>query len=242
MRATRIFILIEEKHRIRERSPSTAVSPNENEDSTEIFYMTLRTLHRTSAILITAFAIVHLANHLASLSSVASHITFMEVARGIYRQPAIEVLLLFCVAIQVVSGLRLVVSAWTQRRGRIAWLQAIAGAYLGFFLLAHVSAILFGRTVFNLDTNFYFAAAGFHVHPYQFFFAPYYFFAVLALFTHLGCALYWQAKSNVARKLAITLPILLGSVIALLIVLSLAGSLKPVEVPEKYKAIYPGGK
>ena len=112
------------------------------------------------------------------------------------------------------------------------------GAYLAFFLLVHVGAILFGRTVPKLDTNFYFAAAGLHVTPNRFFFAPYYFLAVLALFTHLGCAAYWQfqARSRCARILAIALPMLGGGIVSLLIVLSLAGMLQPVEVPAEYMA------
>ena len=202
--------------------------------------MTLRTLHRTSAILIAAFATVHVANHLASLSSVALHIAFMEASRAIYRQRFIEVVLLSCVAFQVVSGLWFVIRGWKQRQGRIAWLQATSGAYLAFFMLVHVGAVLFGRVILNLDTNFYFAAAGFHVPPNQFFFAPYYFFAIVALFTHLGCAAYWQfrAQSRVVRTLIIALPMLVGGVVSLLIVLSLAGMLQPVEVPAKYKATY----
>ncbi len=99
---------------------------------------------------------------------------------------------------------------------------------------------MFGRTVLDLDTNFYFAAAGFHVPPNQFLFAPYYFFAVLALFTHLGCAAYWrlQAASRVAKGLAVGVPMLVGGVLSLLLVLSLAGMLQPVDVPAKYKATY----
>lgn len=202
--------------------------------------MTLRNLHRASAILIAAFASVHVANHLSSLSSVASHIAFMEAARAIYRQRFIEAVLLSCVAFQVVSGLRFVIRGWKLRQGRIAWLQASSGAYLAFFLLMHVGAVLFGRAVLNLDTNFYFAAAGLQASPTQFFFAPYYFFAVVSLFTHLGCAAYWQlqAQSRVARALAIALPMLVGVVVSSLIVLSLSGMLQPFEVPAKYKATY----
>jgi len=74
----------------------------------------------------------------------------------------------------------------------------------------------------------------------QFFFAPYYFLAVLALFTHLGCALYWQmqAKSRLARILAVALPSGVGFVISLLVVLSLAGVFYPIDVPAAYKATY----
>lgn len=110
----------------------------------------LRAAHRTSGILIAAFALAHIANHLVALSSIAAHIAF------------------------------------------------------------------------------------------QFFFAPYYFLAVLALFTHLGGAMYWRARSRTARTLTIALPVGAGATIALLIVLSLAGMLQPVDMPAKYMATYAG--
>lgn len=202
--------------------------------------MTLRTLHRASAVLIATFACLHIANHLASLWGVSSHIAFMQTARSIYRQATVEIILLFCVAFQIASGLWFVIRGWKRRNGLVPWLQAASGSYLVFFFLVHVGAVLYGRSVLDLDTNFYFAAAGFHVPPNQYFFAPYYFLAVLALFTHLGCAAYWQfpASSRTARGLAVALPVILGGVISLLIVLSLAGMLQPVEVPAKYKATY----
>lgn len=200
--------------------------------------MSLRTLHRTSAIVVALFACLHIANHLASLSSISTHIAFMQAARSVYRQPVIESILLFCVSCQVVSGISFVIRGWKQRRGLLPWLQAISGGYLAFFFVVHVGAVMFGRAVLDLDTNFYFAAAGFHVPPYQFFFAPYYFFAVLALFTHIGCAAYWrlQPSSRAARGIAVGVPMLVGGVISLLVVVSLAGLLQPVEVPAKYKA------
>ncbi len=183
--------------------------------------MTLRTLHRTSAVVIGVFACLHIANHLVALAGVSSHIAFMEVVRTVYRQRAVEILLLFCVSFQVISGLSLVVHGWKQRRGLVSWMQAIAGAYLAFFLCVHVGAILYGRAILNLDTNFYFAAAGFYVAPNQYFFAPYYFFAVLALFTHLGCAAYCRVReqSRITRTLSIVLPAGVGAVVSALIAL-----------------------
>jgi hypothetical protein len=164
----------------------------------------------------------------------------MDSARKIYRIELIEALLLSCVLFQIVSGIWFVLRGWKQRHGAVAWAQALSGAYLAFFLLVHVGAVLFGRSVLKLDTNFYFAAAGFHVPPYQYFFAPYYFLAVLALFTHIGCAIHWQLdeKSRVARRLAVLLPAICGGAVSLLIVLSLAGMLEPVDIPAKYKATY----
>ena len=202
--------------------------------------MPLRMLHRISALAIVAFASVHISNHLSGVAGVASHIAFMDAARSIYRHVLVESLLLGCVAFQAGSGLWLVVRGWSQRRGLVPWLQAGSGAYLACFLMVHVGAVLFGRAVLHLDTNFYFAAAGFHVPPYQLFFGPYYFTAVVALFTHLACAAYWQfpAASGRSRKLLIALPMLAGATVAVLIILSLAGMLQPVDIPDKYTATY----
>jgi hypothetical protein len=103
-----------------------------------------------------------------------------------------------------------------------------------------VAAVLFARAAFGLDTNFYFAAAGFHVAPFQFFFGPYYFLAVLALFTHLGCAAFWhmRGRSRMAGVLAVAVPCGIGALASLLIVLSLAGALFEVKIPAAYKATY----
>jgi hypothetical protein len=202
--------------------------------------MTLRKLHGLSALPIAAYALVHIANHLVGLGGIESHIAFMRAARLVYRFPVVEAVLLLAIAFQICSGLTLVVRGWRERRGFLPWLQAGSGAYLAFFFLAHVGAVIFGRTVLHLDTNFYYAAAGFYVPPFQFFFAPYYFLAVLALFTHSGCALYWQlhARSRAARVLAVAIPSGVGLVVSLLIVSSLAGVFYPVEVPAPYKATY----
>ena len=191
---------------------------------------------------IAVFALAHLAHHLGALSSIGAHIAFMETLHTVYRHGLVEAVLPSCVTIQVLSGAWLVLHRWKQRKGKMAWLQAGSGAYLALFLQVHVSAVLFGRSVLGLDTNFYFAAAGFYVPPYRYFFAPYYFLAVLALFTHLGCAAYWGlgAHPRATRMLALALAVAAGSVIALLIVLSLAGLLRPVDVPAKYKATYAG--
>jgi hypothetical protein len=197
--------------------------------------LTLRKLHGLSALPILVFLCVHITNHLAALNGIDSHLAFM-----VYRSPAVEILLILAVAFQIYSGITFVIRGWKQRQGFLPWLQAGSGAYLAFFFLNHVSAILYGRTVLHLDTNFYFAAAGFYVPPFQFFFAPYYFFGVLALFTHLGCALYWllETKSQTIRILAVSLSFTVGFALSLLIVLSLSSVFHPVQVPPEYKATY----
>jgi succinate dehydrogenase/fumarate reductase cytochrome b subunit len=198
--------------------------------------MRLRTLHGLSALLIAAYALVHLANHLVGLQGVQAHIAFMDAARKLYRNPLVEPVLLLAVAGQIVSGAILVIRGWRERRGLVSWLQAGSGAYLALFLLNHVTAVLYGRAVLHLDTNFYYAAAGLHVAPFQYFFAPYYFLAVLALFVHLACALSWQLPGR--ERLVLAPAALAGLGAALLIVLSLAGVLYPVDVPAQFKATF----
>jgi succinate dehydrogenase/fumarate reductase cytochrome b subunit len=202
--------------------------------------MKLRKLHALSAVIVAAYAVVHIANHLAALHSVEAHIAFMDAARKVYRSRLVEWILLCAVAFQIGSGLTAVVRDWRQRSGFIPWLQAGSGAYLAYFLLNHVGAVLFGRAALGLDTNFYYAAAGFYVPPFQFYFAPYYFLAVLALFTHIGCALYWrrQASSVLKPMPAFGLCVAAGAIVSIAIVLALAGVYYPVQVPDNYKATY----
>lgn len=202
--------------------------------------MALHRLHALSAAVIAVFVFVHMANHLAGLAGATDHIAFMETARSVYRIRLIEWALLCCVAFQIVSGLTLFVRGWKQRHGFISWLQAIAGAFIAFFLIVHVGSVLFGRVALDLDTNFYFAAAGLHVAPFHFFFVPYYFLAVVALFTHVACAAYWRSGSHtsLARIIIVAIPSAIGVIVSLLIVLSLGGALFPVEIPAEYKATY----
>ena len=202
--------------------------------------MPLRILHRSSAFLLFAFICVHVINHLVVVFGIQAHIDFMEIARIVYRTPIVEGLLLFCAAFQVASGLWLVTNSWRDLRGVVAWLQVLSGLYIAFFLLIHVTAVLVGRAILGLDTNFYFAAAGIHVPPNQWFFVPYYFLSLIALSAHIGCAIYWflQDSNQMTRKTAVILSILLGSIASAVIVLSLAGKLYRVDIPAKYIAPY----
>ncbi|QYG07112.1 hypothetical protein [Janthinobacterium sp. PAMC25594] len=202
--------------------------------------MSIRQFHRLSACLLAAYILLHLANHLVAVAGAHAHIAFMEATRPLYRNAVVEPVLLACVLFQCGSEIWMTLRRWKERSGFVAWLQAGSGIYLALFLLFHVGAVLFGRAALRLDTNFYYAAAGFVRMPYALFFAPYYFFAVYALFTHLGCAAYWQvkARSPMVRRLAMGVPAGVGLVVALLIDLALAGMLHPLDIPAKYLTIY----
>jgi succinate dehydrogenase/fumarate reductase cytochrome b subunit len=201
----------------------------------------VRTLHRYGAIGVTLFVLAHLANHLAALGGIEAHLQFMDGARLVYRQPLIELVLLLAVAVQAGSGLRLLAAGWKRRTGWIARLQALSGGYLVWFLLIHVSAVLFGRVVLDLDTNVHFAAAGLQAWPYSLFFVPYYFLAVLAVFTHLGCALARRAGPAPRRRLAaVAVPMCVGMLLAAVSLAAFMGKLHPYSVPQDYAATYAG--
>jgi hypothetical protein len=201
----------------------------------------MRQWHGISAILIGLFLVLHIGNHLAGLQGQEYHIAYMEWARGFYRNPLIEPLILMLLAWQMGSGLFMFIRNLKQLQGGVAWLQAASGCYLFFFLVVHVTAVLYGRAFLHLDTNFYFAAAGFSVSPWKYFFAPYYCAAVLSVFTHIGCALYWNFPFSLIRyrSAALAATTVLGSLAGCAIVLSLAGVFYSVEIPSAYLNVYP---
>jgi hypothetical protein len=75
--------------------------------------------------------------------------------------------------------------------------------------------------------------------PFSLFFVPYYFLAVLAVFTHLGCALARRAgPESGKRAAAVVVPMCAGAVLSGLVVAALMGKLYPYEVPQKYRMTY----
>lgn len=200
----------------------------------------LRKLHLLSAMVLGLFLLLHIANHIAGLWGIESHIAFMDRARTIYRQPLLEMILIGLVGFQALSGITMLLKGWRSRTGLLPWVQALSGAYLAFFLLVHVSAVLTGRLTLGLDTNFYFAAAGFHVAGWVWFFTPYYFLAVAALFTHIGCALFWNIDGGgtIRSKTALMVSVTLGLVLGTAITAALAGKIYPVAIPQRYLNTY----
>lgn len=203
--------------------------------------VTLRHIHRFSAIAVGTYALVHLANHLAALQGVARHIAFMHGVHQVTRLPAVEALLLAAVIVQVGSGLLLAWRGRSRQRPPFARLQAVSGLYLAFFLLVHVGSVMFGRAILGLDTNFYFAAAGLLVAPYQLFFVPYYGLAVAALMVHLACGMRRLVPAGAApawRDGVGYAGIAVGILLAALIVAAFSGVFHPIALPPAYQATF----
>jgi succinate dehydrogenase/fumarate reductase cytochrome b subunit len=201
-------------------------------------HMLLRRIHRSSAVIIMIFALLHISNHLFAISGVADHIAVMNSLRVIYRNPFVEILLLGAVVAQIVTGLRLFWTGRNQRSSFFDWVQAFSGLYLAFFLVIHVSAVLVERNVFRLDSNFYFAAAGLLRFPLFLFFVPYYFLSVAAIFTHLGCGLRRAMMARRAEGLGSRmayLMMLMGIIFAGLIVAIFSGLFYEIVLPTEYR-------
>lgn len=148
--------------------------------------MSLKRLHYFSGLTLALFVGMHLMNHLCSLAGPEAHMQNMAMLRVVYRNPIVETLLFAAVIVQVVSGLTLRRRLRGQTMGFYPRLQIWSGLYLAFFLVFHVSAVLVGRHVLHLDTNFYFGAAGLNSFPTLLFFFPYYTLACMAFFGHVA--------------------------------------------------------
>ena len=201
----------------------------------------LHRLHRISAVVIVAFVLLHLLNHLFALQGIPEHIEMMDKLRMVYRHIVAESLLLLCVLVQVGSGLYFAWIRRGQRRGFFEKAQVISGLYLAYFFLNHIGAVMYGRLVLGLDTNIYYGIAGFHTHPLQFYFVPYYFLAVVAVFVHIAAAFHWLTRSALgdrSRKwLAISI-IFVGVMISNILIDAFCGVFYDIEIPEEYSAIY----
>ncbi len=204
----------------------------------------LNVIHRSLAGLILVFVLIHIANHLTGIVSVDEHMKFMALARKFYRHAYVEPMLLMALAFQMTIGLYFVYRSWGVRRGFFQRAQALSGCYLVFFLVVHIGATLNARETLNLDTNFYFAAAGMHVGNLAYYFVPYYFLAVVAVFVHMASAIHWSlsGKYRVGTANAVGfLIILMGVVTALLIIASLSGLITEVRIPAEYQAMFGDG-
>jgi hypothetical protein len=191
----------------------------------------LRSLHQINACLLGIFIAAHLGNHLVLALGADAHIAVMSAFRTVYRAKFVEAAIIFQFVAQMGLGLALL-----RRRGRPrerwAWVQALSGAYLIFFLAQHIAAVFWVRSAFApLDTNIYWAAAVAQRPPLSLYFIPYYGFAILSVFAHLAAAIRFrspQSTSTLAPRLVIGAGALAAAVI-------LAGLKRPMDLPLPYQ-------
>jgi len=187
-------------------------------------------IHRTSALLLLAFGVAHVANHLAALQSLQAHVSVQTALRTVYRQPVVEALIVLAALLQVGTGASLISRVRLQRSTSLRNLQVLAGAFLGMFFLSHLTGVFIsGRLLQQADTTFAWATGG----PQGLLansrspqFMPYYLLAVLAFFLHAACAGRWSLASALSAKAALKVCygiMALGAVISLALLVPMAG-------------------
>ncbi len=194
-------------------------------------------LHFFSGIIISIFVGFHLFNHLYGLFGAAAHIELMNDFRVIYRNVIAETILLFAVAIQIISGIRLYFEKRKTPPNFFEKLQTRTGLYLAIFFIIHLSAILFGRHKLALDTNFYFGVAGLNTFPLNLFFVPYYGLAIISFFGHISAIHSTKMKIKVfginPRKQSYAI-LVIGMILSLITLFGLTNGFIGVEIPNKY--------
>jgi len=199
--------------------------------------MSLKKLHYLSGITITLFVGVHLFNHLYSLFGIDAHIGLMNSLRIVYRNILVETILLVAVAIQITSGLKLFKTKRNYAKDFIYKLQIYSGLYLAAFLVIHVGAVMTGRFILDLDTNFFFGVAGINTFPFNLFFIPYYGLGVISFFGHIAAIHAMKMKTTIAGvspKEQSYFILTLGIILSFLIIYGLTNGFQGIEIPEAY--------
>ncbi len=152
------------------------------------------TAHGLSAgIILAAFVIWHLANHVVALWSLDQNKAVMDVLRLWYRSPVVQPLLVTLLLWQMLSGLRLLWAKLPSAGDLYSSIQTATAAYLAVFVSSHLMAVfVLGRWLFAVDTTFPWASGaptGLLLDPWNVRLIPHYSLAVLFLIGHLAVGL-----------------------------------------------------
>ncbi len=189
----------------------------------------IKRVHRVSSILIGAFGLSHVINHVFALESLKAHVAVQNVLRVVYRQPAIEVLIIATALVQIATGAVIVSRARYQRSTPLRNMHVLAGCFLAMFFLSHLTGVGMGRFVQKVDTTFAWATGGpkgLLAGPRSGLFFPYYSLSILAIFLHIAGGVRWGLARMLGQSAALKLCYILiaiGIVATLLVLLPMSG-------------------
>ena len=181
--------------------------------------------------IVLVFLTPHIANHLTAIWSTDLHKSVMDGLRTIYRSNVIEPTLVTLLLFQIASGAALLGKRVGVENDIFGSLQTAAGAYLGVFVVSHLTAVfVLGRQAMQVDTNWDFAigaAAGMMGDPWNVRLVPHYSLAVFLLFCHVACGvrmlLLGRRVSALAATRTAVAVIALGGAVALTVTLAMLG-------------------
>ena len=202
--------------------------------------MTPLAFHRWNSVFLGLFIVLHFATHLAGVFGIDAYNDTQDMLRLIYRNPVVEPVLLISVVLQIGIGLHLLIRK-TRRglHGRWAYAQVISGFIFLVFVVEHMVALVLARWVEGLDTNFYWPASVMSGAPFIWYFLPYYFLGVVALFVHMGCgARLVLLRSSLRPHAQAGFWALagLGLAMAVIIDLTLMGAFFKIDLPAEWVA------
>jgi hypothetical protein len=202
--------------------------------------MTPKKIHYISGLTITIFISLHIFNHFCSIWGADKHIEIMNILRLFYRNIFIETILLFAVLVQIISGLKLFKIKRKVASTNFEKLHIWTGLYLAIFFVIHLSAVLGGRYILQLDTNFYFGVAGLNSFPFNLFFVPYYGLAIISFFGHLAAVHNKKMKSNIFNltpKQQAKAIFVFGLILTIFIFYGLTNHFQGVQIPKEYNIL-----
>lgn len=206
----------------------------------EIINMITKKLHYLSGLTLAIFISLHLFNHFYSVFGVERHIALMDSLRLLYRNIIVETILLFLVLSQIVSGIKLFFIIRKKTSSLFEKIHIWSGLYIAIFLVIHVSAVMAGRFILQIDTNFYFGVAGLNTFPINLFFVPYYALAIISFFGHIASIHYQKMKVKIfglsPEKQAVII-IIIGAILTLAIFFGLTNRFQGVAIPGEYNIL-----
>ena len=177
---------------------------------------------------------------MVSIFGADKHIEVMNTLRLFYRNMFIEIILLMAVLVQIISGIKLFK---TNRKIAITpfdKLHIYTGLYLAIFFVIHLSAVIGGRIILHLDTNFYFGVAGLNSFPLNLFFVPYYGLAILSFFGHISSIHSKKMKQSIfglSPNRQSILILTFGIIITFVIFFGLTNHFDGVTIPKEYEVL-----
>jgi len=195
-------------------------------------------LHYLSGLLIAAFVGVHIVNHINILWGKEFYMATMDLFRIIYRNSAIETLLLLAVVVQIITGIKLYIRNRKQASTFFEKLHIRTGLYLAFFFVIHITAVMVGRAILHQDTNFYYGAAGLNQFPFNLYFIPYYLLAIISFFGHLTAVHHVKMKESILGITPVVQSIIIlivGCALAMIVVWGMTNGFRGFAIPTEYQ-------
>lgn len=197
-------------------------------------------IHKLSAAVVFAFLCLHFGNHFAGLFGEAAHSQYMDAVRILYRHPGVEWAVLVAFAVQIATGVPLVLEIWRKKKDFVHQLMALSGVSMVLFIVIHVASVLAVRYVFHLDTNFSYVASSLMTKPWSYGFFALYGLGVFSLFVHFACIAYdiFKKTNKPVAWLCLIMVTGIGAYVTWLLLAVYSGAFYPVRIPTDYTAIY----